>query len=277
VTMAAETLGDDPKAADNRIRGIRNELAKHRKSPFHRAFVEYYTRLLAVDSGAPPGENFAPRVPSEPLTSPFEGVRTAQPTPPESGSGTGAGSGDGTGERTSGAVAAHVRTPIALASAPSPAPSPAEPPPQDIIAAAPERPVAAVLAEARPGEPATGQDRLDELVKLVRRRFSEEYERATQLPWNAFGAPGVFGIASWLYRAGGAPEARLDTLLETFFADPWVAERIYPIEHLSKNCGRYMAPVKLRSSRPAGFRPPAAAASHTKTDINAFLGRAFSQ
>lgn len=107
INMCREQVGDDPKATDNRIRGVLKEIRKYKKNPFYGAFCEHYSRVFGVTFEAPREPLGSPSgAPCKGLTSPSEGQKNPGEAPPESGSGTGTGTG-----RESGAGAPATSTP----------------------------------------------------------------------------------------------------------------------------------------------------------------------
>jgi len=82
VNAAREQVGEQVDKADKRIKGVLNELAKHRKCPFYAQFCEHYAELFGTV--APQKPEAPPKPPASPLQAPAI-------------SGTGSGTGDRTG------------------------------------------------------------------------------------------------------------------------------------------------------------------------------------
>jgi hypothetical protein len=112
--------------------------------------------------------------------------------------------------------------------------------------------------------------------RLVARRFISRFAAArdgnppgqTRKQSDAYEA-----IAKWLDAKDGDVSRMLDTLLDGFFADPWIRAKGFPVGALANDPAKYFAPPKAVRDVTRGFADPSPASAFTNpTDLDSIFG-----
>lgn len=109
-----------------------------------------------------------------------------------------------------------------------------------------------------------------EALSRVRQEFGRRYHEAEKQMWTQSNDPGVFTLVAWLNSLPAETrEESLTRTLNTFFADPWVHSKHYPVGHLARHVAKYFEPREAPSKSnlpdtPASLRMQAREAVNAK-------------
>lgn len=238
INGAREQIEEQLKRGDKRIKGIRTELRKHAKCPFHDDFVAHYRDAfcLGPDNEPSPGAR-ANGSGGDDLEGASKGHRRGSEaqsdtavSPSKPGAGAGAGTRAGAGaDEGAGAPDEQSDRLTVRSDAPSVEREDGEPEPPD-------------WRNAR---------------ELVRKRFHAAYReaRGDDPTWPKPNLVAAGTVAAWLEQRDGDPERILAATLTNFFADEYAKACAFPIELLAKSPGKFWKPPEPMRTRHRGFAP----------------------